>query len=250
MPENGDPSGRGNTRVQEFEALGAEFGLKHGHPCDVSARSGEARDVAGPYWICMADEDDGNRGCGRFQGPREEGAPRCDEVRLEPDQVRRDFGEPSVGALDPPVLDQEIHALVQAAFPQSRPEGLPQMSLVGVRGFVPQDANAVHLPGLLPLGDDRNGEEAARDSAEEGPPMHYWMTSSARPSSDGGIVRPSAFAVFRLMTRSNFVGCSMGRSPGLAPLRILSTKYAARRDTSGRLAPYDMRQPASVSSRA
>src|SRR5438309_2898940 len=81
MPENGDPNGRRNTRVQEFEALGAEFGLKHGHPCDVSAGSGEARDVAGPYWICMADEDDGNGGCRRFQGPREEGAPRCDQDR-------------------------------------------------------------------------------------------------------------------------------------------------------------------------
>jgi hypothetical protein len=34
------------------------------------------------------------------------------------------------------------------------------------------------------------------------------------------MVRPSALAVFRLMTSSNFVGCSMGRSAGLAPLRI------------------------------
>jgi len=37
------------------------------------------------------------------------------------------------------------------------------------------------------------------------------------------MVRPSALAVLWLMTRSNFVGCSMGRSAGLAPLRILST---------------------------
>jgi hypothetical protein len=32
-----------------------------------------------------------------------------------------------------------------------------------------------------------------------------------------------AFAVFKLMTSSNFVGCSPGRSPGFVPLRILST---------------------------
>ena len=51
----------------------------------------------------------------------------------------------------------------------------------------------------------------------------YWITSSARPSSDGGIVRPSALAVLRLITSSNLVGCSTGRSAGLAPLRILST---------------------------
>jgi hypothetical protein len=34
---------------------------------------------------------------------------------------------------------------------------------------------------------------------------HYSITSSARASSDGGISRPSAFAVVRLMTRSNLV---------------------------------------------
>ena len=34
---------------------------------------------------------------------------------------------------------------------------------------------------------------------------------------------PSARAIFRLMTVSNFIGCSIGRSPGFAPLRTLST---------------------------
>jgi hypothetical protein len=51
----------------------------------------------------------------------------------------------------------------------------------------------------------------------------YSITSSARASSEGGTVRPSALAVIRLMTRSNLVGCSIGRSAGFAPRRILST---------------------------
>jgi hypothetical protein len=54
------------------------------------------------------------------------------------------------------------------------------------------------------------------------------MTWSARSSSDWGIVRPSALAVLRLITNSNLVGCSTGRSVGFAPLMILSTKNAAR----------------------
>ena len=33
------------------------------------------------------------------------------------------------------------------------------------------------------------------------------ITSSARASSDGGTSRPSALAVLRLITSSNFVGC-------------------------------------------
>jgi hypothetical protein len=40
-------------------------------------------------------------------------------------------------------------------------------------------------------------------------------------NSSAGIERPSAFAVFRLMTSSNFVDCMTGRSVCLAPLRIL-----------------------------
>ena len=49
------------------------------------------------------------------------------------------------------------------------------------------------------------------------------ITSSAVPSSDGGIVRPSAAAVLRLITNSYFVGDCTGRSDGFSPLRIRST---------------------------
>jgi hypothetical protein len=48
----------------------------------------------------------------------------------------------------------------------------------------------------------------------------YSITSSARASTAGGTVRPSALAVVRLMTSSNFVGCSTGISPGCVPRRI------------------------------
>jgi hypothetical protein len=51
----------------------------------------------------------------------------------------------------------------------------------------------------------------------------YLITLSARASTFCGIVRPFCFAVLRLITNSNFVGCSTGSSAGFAPLRILST---------------------------
>src|SRR6202158_1182772 len=47
--------------------------------------------------------------------------------------------------------------------------------------------------------------------AQYGSGRTHSITSSAAVSSDGGIVRPSVFAVFRLMTNSNFVGCTTGR---------------------------------------
>jgi len=37
-------------------------------------------------------------------------------------------------------------------------------------------------------------------------------------SSVGGIVRPSVFAVFRLITSSNLVDCTTGRSAGFPPV--------------------------------
>jgi hypothetical protein len=43
------------------------------------------------------------------------------------------------------------------------------------------------------------------------------ITSSARAISVGGTSRPSALAVLRLMTISNFVGRSTGKSAGFAP---------------------------------
>src|SRR5215470_3573246 len=60
----------------------------------------------------------------------------------------------------------------------------------------------------------------------------YLMTLSALASTFGGIVRPTCLAAFRLMMNSNFVGCSTGRSAGLAPFKILSTYVAARRSKS------------------
>jgi hypothetical protein len=76
----------------------------------------------------------------------------------------------------------------------------------------------------------RRGAEhrSTAEQRDELAPPHS-ITSSARASSVGGISTPSALAVLRLITNSNLVGCSIGRSAGLAPLRILSTYPAARR---------------------
>src|SRR4029079_16899639 len=72
----------------------------------------------------------------------------------------------------------------------------------------------------------------------------YSITSSARASSVGGTVMPSALAVLRLMTNSNFVGCSTGRSVGFAPFKIFVMNVVATTVISERLGPYDKSPPA------
>src|SRR5262249_31803886 len=61
------------------------------------------------------------------------------------------------------------------------------------------------------------------------------ITSSAMASTPGGTVRPSAPAVFMLMTSSNLVGCSTGRSAGFSPFRIRPARMPIWRYASARL---------------
>src|SRR5262245_51891244 len=64
--------------------------------------------------------------------------------------------------------------------------------------------------------------------SEENPYDSQWsciaalhsITSSARASSVGGTSRPSIRAVSALMTSSNLIDCTTGRSAGLAPLSM------------------------------
>src|SRR5262249_21792738 len=79
--------------------------------------------------------------------------------------------------------------------------------------------------GLLRARRERPRRRAAeqRDELASCKLRTHSITSSASCRNGSEILRPSALAVLRLTTSSNFVGCSTGKSAGLAPLRILST---------------------------
>jgi hypothetical protein len=62
-------------------------------------------------------------------------------------------------------------------------------------------------------------------------------TSSALANNVPGIATPSTFAVFRLMTNSNRVGCSIGISSGLVPRIMLSTISAIRAKSTVKFDP-------------
>src|SRR6202030_1074591 len=90
----------------------------------------------------------------------------------------------------------------------------------------------------------RRGHRGAQQEHQLAPP--HSMTSSAWARMEGGTVRPSALAVLRLITSSNLVGCSTGRSAGLAPLRTLSTYVARWRHVSTMLVKYPIRPPSGM----
>src|SRR5262249_23494008 len=60
----------------------------------------------------------------------------------------------------------------------------------------------------------------------------YSITSSARASSEGGMLRPRALAVLALITNSYLVGACTGRLAGFSPLTMQSTKPAPPRTPS------------------
>src|ERR1700730_14612427 len=84
------------------------------------------------------------------------------------------------------------------------------------RGVLPQ-------LGVKPSNHACPRTRAADPKATCGDLLYYSINSSALTRSVFGKERSSALAVLRLMTSSNLVGCSIGRSAGAAPLRILST---------------------------
>jgi hypothetical protein len=66
----------------------------------------------------------------------------------------------------------------------------------------------------------RRSSHAVSAQLTHAPQQNHPITSSARPNSGRGTVRPSVEAVLRLMASSTFVTCCTGRSAGFSPLRI------------------------------
>src|SRR5262249_19556361 len=85
-----------------------------------------------------------------------------------------------------------------------------------------QHADTAHPLALLRPRRKQPGSRTAerRDKLAPLYRCNHSITSSASASSLSGIVRPSVFAVFRLMTNSNLVACITGRSAGFSPLRM------------------------------
>src|SRR5215470_16659313 len=84
------------------------------------------------------------------------------------------------------------------------------------------DADAPHSLGLLRARRARPRDYRAAEQRDEVAPSHS-ITSSARVSIVGGMLKRRSLAALTLITSSNFTGCSIGRLPGASPLKILST---------------------------
>ena len=116
--------------------------------------------------------------------------------------------------------DGGIRSGFRSAQVDDKPEPAPSSRCLTRRGGA-EGAGAVWSV----LASSARLNNSGRRCSMNAPVCHFIhrITSSARSRIDSGMVIPRALAVLRLTTSSNWVGCSIGRSPGLAPFRILST---------------------------
>ena len=105
--------------------------------------------MAGPFWICMHHEDDGDRGCCRFRELHIYGALCQDQVHLEPNQVGREFWEPSeVGPASTSGVEELVGEVVRAEPAEKSPKSHGQVARKTTPG---NDDTRVPPTGLNPL---------------------------------------------------------------------------------------------------
>jgi hypothetical protein len=91
----------------------------------------------------------------------------------------------------------------------------PPRRIGGVVAAVPPIAAAT-------LRDRRGGDGPHHDRMHRSKERLHSITRSARSKVASGIVMPIFLAVFRFKISSNFVGCSIGKAGGVAPLASLA----------------------------
>ena len=136
------------------------------------------------------------------------------------DEIGHERGNPIQLSLGVAILYGHILAFGKACLPQpfvKRRDLRPQN-----RGRASEQQPYYRHRRLLRVCRERPHGSRAAEQRDEVASLHS-ITSSAATSRPGGTVRPSAFAVVRLITNSILVGNSTGRSPGLVPFKILST---------------------------
>ena len=144
---------------------------------------------------------------------------RGDHRHATADEVIHERRQAMVLAVHPVVLDHHVLAFDVAGVVEAF-AGRSDIAY-GVLGRPAVD-EADYRRRLLRAYRERPCDRRAAEQRDELAARHS-ITSSARPTSGSGTLRPSALAVFRLMINSTLVVRWTGRSPGFSPLRILPT---------------------------
>src|SRR5262249_21456820 len=174
-------------------------------------------DQTGTKWIICYSEDNWNsRSC--LLGRDDCGSRGNNDINLEPYELLGNRGVALLLPLRPAIFDSDCSAfdpakLMQPLHKSSNPRAPSRK--IGCT----QKPDGPELRSLLRECGERPRGRRAAEQRDELAAFHS-ITSSASASSRSGTSMPSAFAVLRLITNSNFVDCWTGKSAGFSPLRM------------------------------
>src|SRR5215831_8876154 len=207
--------------VHEAKAFGVDLSGEEIDTSRIAAPSREARHQAERRRIVGDAEND--RDCCSYSFGRERGngtGRRRDHGYAPLHKLCQQCRQAFVVAAQPVVLHRNILALNITAFVQPLAKGGEPRGFDGIRRPAVDESDHRRRRLLRPCCQRPKGRRRrAAEQRYELAPLHS-ITSSAVASSLSGTVRPSILAVEALMTSSNLVDCTTGKSAGFAPLRI------------------------------
>src|SRR5262245_55175981 len=222
MENERDARHAGRNLLEQLQQLSRYGVFEKREARDGGAGLRHACDGAFPDGIDESDENDGHRRAGlRAQSPQCESAIDEHYVRFHCGKLCGvSFYAGRIGT-SPTFVDAQTISYAPSESLELPPEGRHPYPPLGIVSDSHEHADALHALALLRACRERPRRRTAEHRDELAPP--HSITSSARASSEGGMVMLSAFAVLRLITSSNLVGCITGRSAGFSPLRIRPT---------------------------
>src|SRR6516225_10770739 len=216
------PRSLGDGILEELQSLGCNFcRIVLDHTGDVAFRMSQTRDNALPNRILDIHHDNGNFGSYLFGGQRCIVGGRHDDFDPRLYQLGHEVRVSIEVSLSKAALDDDVLAFNKSILAQTIQKGFA--CRLGRNGWVIcQKTDVISFAAGLRTRHRRPRDRGAANERDELAAPHS-ITSLAVAMSFSGTSSPSAFAVLRLMTNSNLVGCWTGRSAGLSPLRMRST---------------------------
>ena len=206
--------------TQELQPLRHEVIGKTRQPCHGAAGMVEATCNPHSNGIAHKREND-RRGPDHFAGGAHcRSSVHNEYLHLELQKLPREARKPGSVAIRVALVDDQVLPFDVSEFTQPESE---RREVGRLARCASQVSDAPDFRRRLREYGERRDEQTAGHRTDECAPVRHWITSSARNSRDCGSVRPSAFAVLKLITSSSLLGCSIGSSLGLAPLKIRST---------------------------
>src|SRR5262249_9278717 len=217
IDKEGYATGCRHDLAQQLHALGHQFVGKEVDAGGIAARAVETCYQAELDRVTSyAEHDRDRRGRGLSRESSSRGAWRGNHTHLPTNEISHQLWQTIILTVGPAKFGDHVPALDKTAIGKPLPERCNHLRAFAGGCHVEKSYHRHRW--LLRARHSRPRHRCAAEQRDE-VAAHHSITSSARPSSVIGKVRPSALAVFRLITKSTFVDCSTGMSAAFAPLR-------------------------------